>query len=228
MPYIDCSGAQPAAQAPLPAACQPGTPVSASTVIMILGDSITGAGQSGAPDPYPAKLQRLLGSEFFVMNFGCGYATMQNTTNAYASSPQWTAVHSAQLGPSPSFICIIQLGSNDAQAQFWNPAGYKSAYLEMISALKKQAPQARVVLSIPPPLGMDGACAQMSKQAIDQELPRIITEISHEAGLEDPIKTNEAFQGENLAALLPDGCHPADAGHSKIAQAFKTHLLYGR
>lgn len=83
--------------------------------VACVGDSITFGTLSSNPDTksYPAQLQKLLGDEYEVVNFGVGCATLMDCTDLpYKTTPRYQ--------PSLDFdanTVIIMLGSNDSNFQ---------------------------------------------------------------------------------------------------------------
>src|SRR5262245_57930852 len=92
--------------------------VSAAPIkIACVGDSITeGAGLSNpSTQSYPARLQKLLGTNYNVRNFGVsGRTLLKKGDFPYWKEAAYTNSHT--LNPD---IVIIQLGTNDSKPQNW-------------------------------------------------------------------------------------------------------------
>ncbi len=144
--------------------------------VACIGDSLTrGDGSHERRPPkrlaqrgnYPAKLQELLGTGFWVRNFGHGGATACNSseipmaaTREFAAARRWR----------PD-VAVLMLGTNDAKKQHWEAAtpcggapAYRSGLLQLLRALgvaanvqsaRRERPPPLVVLLHPPPVLRD-------------------------------------------------------------------------
>src|SRR5688500_19400804 len=91
--------------------------VAAQVKVACVGDSITeGSGLSNpAVESYPARLQRLLGTNYMVRNFGVSGRTLLRQGDL----PYWREVaftNSQNFGPD---IVIIQLRTNESKPNNW-------------------------------------------------------------------------------------------------------------
>ena len=92
--------------------------------VACLGDSLTrGDGTHERHPPkrlaqrgnYPARLQALLGSGFWVRNFGHGGATACNSSDVpYIATRELAAARRWQPD-----VAVLMLGTNDAKTQHW-------------------------------------------------------------------------------------------------------------
>ena len=108
--------------------------------VACIGNSIThGSGidmqeQRG----YPAQLQQLLGSDYYVKNYGVGARTMLNNgDHPYMNEMAWRDA----LAFRPDIV-IIKLGTNDSKDFIWNAHKneYEVDYQSMIDQLKPLEP----------------------------------------------------------------------------------------
>ena len=86
--------------------------------VACIGNSIThGSGiDMQEQNGYPAQLQRLLGSDYYVRNFGVGGRTMlQKGDHPYMIEQAWRDAQ--QFRPD---IVVIKLGTNDSKDYNWN------------------------------------------------------------------------------------------------------------
>ena len=88
------------------------------TIVSCIGDSITSGVGVGNPatESYPAKLQKLLGTNYTVLNYGVsGTTALIQGDMPYVATSAFTASHQA---PLPNIV-VIMLGSNDSKSQNW-------------------------------------------------------------------------------------------------------------
>src|SRR5690348_3809700 len=85
--------------------------------IACIGDSITmGSGLANpAVESYPGRLQRLLGTNYVVRNYGLSGRTLLKE----GDFPYWTESAFTQSKNWAPDIVIIQLGTNDSKPQNW-------------------------------------------------------------------------------------------------------------
>ena len=124
----------------------PQHPVGAKRVACI-GNSIThGSGidmqeQKG----YPAQLQRLLGRNFVVKNYGVGARCMMATSDhPYMQEQAWRDAKA--FCPD---IVLIKLGTNDSKDYQWNQQQYELDYQAMIDTLKALPSHPQIYLCTP-------------------------------------------------------------------------------
>lgn len=95
-------------------------------------------------DSYPSQLQKQLGSNYRVMNFGHNGATLLKAGhNAYDKTPEFTAA----LTFSPD-IAIIHLGLNDTDPRDWPDykENFEADYADLISAFRESNPAVKVYI----------------------------------------------------------------------------------
>lgn len=87
---------------------------------------------------YPAQLQQMLGSDYYVKNYGVGARTMLNNgDHPYMLEQAWRDAQAFKPN-----IVIIKLGTNDSKDYIWNDhkAEYEVDYQTMIDKLKPMVP----------------------------------------------------------------------------------------
>ena len=103
--------------------------------VACIGNSITdGSGIDMAPvQGYPAQLQRLLGSDYQVRNYGVSARTLLNKgDHPYMQELAWRDVQAWHPD-----IAVIKLGTNDSKPENWQYGSEFEANLrEMLDALK--------------------------------------------------------------------------------------------
>ena len=199
------------AQAPAAPAQAPAAPVR----IACVGDSITfGKGTSRGPDEkfnsYPALLQRMLGREAEVGNFGKNGSTL---LNAGGRPYQKLPMLKAALAFNPGVV-VIQLGTNDTLPVNWaHKDQFVADYLELVRQFQALTPATRIFLCLPPWIGI-AKSVNFSESALQEQLP-LIKKVAEEKGA-TVIDVHGAFLDKKN--LLADGLHPNDEGAAVLAK----------
>ncbi|MDE7336146.1 MAG: cyclically-permuted mutarotase family protein [Muribaculaceae bacterium] len=120
---------------------------SAKVKVACIGNSITYGYK--LPDreinAYPSQLQRMLGDEYEVGNFGHSGATLLNRGhNPYMKLPEFRAA----LDFKPD-IAVIHLGVNDTDPRNWPNFGsqFVGDYLALIDSVRASNPNVRVIIA---------------------------------------------------------------------------------
>jgi lysophospholipase L1-like esterase len=193
----------------------------AMTIVSCIGDSITsGVGVNNpAIESYPAKLQKLLGTNYTVLNYGVsGTTALIQGDMPYVATSAFTASHQA---PLPNIV-VIMLGSNDSKSQNWaHGTNFLSNYGSIIKSYTNLSSLPRVLLCTPPP------CFGANTPLIDPGI--VATNISP---LVRQLGTNFGLQVIDMQILLagdgewfPDNVHPNSPGTSVMAAIDYTGIL---
>ena len=206
------------------------TPKEDAIKVACIGNSITdGHGIDFAPaNGYPAQLQKLLGKDYWVKNFGVSARTMLNKGYyPYMNEMAWKDA----LAFKPDIV-IIKLGTNDSKPENWQyNAEFKQDLQQMITTLRPD-------LLKPAKKGKKN-----KKQAIKNEGPQIflctpIPAFKPSWNINDGIITNNIIPiqqevakeynlqvidlhslfGDDKDTMLGDGIHPNGKGAQKMAQ----------
>jgi acyl-CoA thioesterase I len=213
------------------------TPYANATKVACVGDSITAGYLSSCELDYPNQLQRLLGEQWNVRNFGVGGTTLlRRADHPYVN----TSAYSKALAFEADIV-VIMLGTNDAKRSNWRLASqFLGDYQSLIGAFKATVSKPAIYVMKPPPLYRDRVYYDMNQSAINTALPRLVDEVARASLLPSaPIDLFDLFQQhcpvENgmpghppsvvdvpcdwIASGGTDACHPNDEGYGKIAQA---------
>ena len=180
--------------------------------IACVGDSITeGTGLSSpTTQSYPARLQRLLGTNYNVKNFGVSGRTLLKR----GDFPYWKErayTNSLTLNPD---IVIIQLGTNDSKPQNWRyGTNFVSDYNELIASYASLTSSPAIYLCTPCPVYANGAY-DIRPGIVATNIAPLVREIatSHSFPV---IELQTRMAG--LAALFPDTVHPNTRGMAVMA-----------
>src|SRR5436309_12171710 len=124
--------------------------------IACIGDSITEGAGLGNPsvESYPARLQRLLGTNAVVRNYGVsGRTLLKEGDFPYWKEPFFKQSHDWQ----PDTV-IIQLGTNDSKPQNWRyGTNFVSEYEQLVASYSSLTSGPRIFVCTPCPVYGSGA-----------------------------------------------------------------------
>ena len=201
--------------APAQLASDPNAPSpspTAPTRLACVGDSIT----YGAMVPsrefqsYPAQLQRMLGKDWEVRNFGASGKTLLKAGDA---PYQKDGVFTAALKYNPQVV-VIMLGTNDTKPQNWKSKDqFPGDYKDLIEKFRALESKPRIYICHPIPVIGPGNYG-INEAGVDEEIPMIDT-VAQEKHVE-VIDTHGVLAGHD--ELLPDRVHPNATGDTLIAK----------
>lgn len=179
--------------------------------VACIGNSITdGHGIDLAPQRgYPAQLQRMLGNDYWVKNFGVSGRTMLNKGDLpYMNETAWKDA----LAFNPDIV-IIKLGTNDSKPQNWQYSKeFKQDLTQMIKALDPK--KTKIYLCTPIPALKPSW--NINEMIIANEIIPMQQKVAKEYKLE-VIDLHTLF-GNDSEKMQDDGIHPNDKGVRSIAQ----------
>ena len=198
--------------------------------VACIGNSITdGHGIDFAPvNGYPAQLQKLLGNDYYVKNFGVSARTMLNKGDyPYMNEMAWK--DAVAFKPD---VVIIKLGTNDSKPQNWQYGEeFKQDLKQMITTLRPDLAQPakkgkknkkqviknegpKIILCTPIPAFKKSW--GINDEIITKNIIPIQQEVAQEYNLQ-VIDLHSLF-GDGKNTMLNDGIHPNDKGAQKMAQ----------
>lgn len=181
--------------------------------VACIGNSITdGYGIDMAEQQgYPAHLQRLLGSDYHVKNFGIGGRTLLNKGDLpYQREVSW---HDA-VAFRPD-IAIIKLGTNDSKPENWQYGeGFRADLQRMIDTLRANGNQPRIILCTPIPAFKP--TWNISDSVLVNGIIPVINKVAKKNKLQViDLHTRYAADGDKM---LRDGIHPDTKGVRRMAE----------
>lgn len=181
--------------------------------VACIGNSITdGFGIDMAEQQgYPAQLQRLLGSGYYVRNFGVSSRTLLNKGDRpYQNERAWRDA----LAFKPDIV-LIKLGTNDSKPENWQYGKDFAADLQqMVDALKAGENHPRIVLCTPIPAFKP--TWNINDSVIVNGITPIINKVAKKNKLQ-VVDLHTCFAGEG-DKMLADGIHPDAKGARRLAE----------
>ncbi len=178
----------------------------APQIVACVGDSITfGAGiKNRNQNSYPAQLQKMLGDEYKVINFGFSARTLLKKGNY----PYWNEkMYQRALASNPSYV-IIKLGSNDVKQKNWKYKDeFKSDLKEFSESFMNLASRPKVFLSYPVPVQVSKF--DITEKIIANGVIPFVKAVAEDLNL-SIIDFHSAVPAEKH--YFSDGVHPNAAG----------------
>ena len=212
------------------------TPQPEAIRVACIGNSITdGHGIDMAPAyGYPAELQKILGKDYWVKNFGVSARTLLNKGDfPYMKEMAWRDA----LAFRPDVV-IIKLGTNDSKPQNWQHADeFRQDLEQMLTTLrpdlaqpvkkgkkaKKQpasSAKPRIILCTPIPAFK--STWDINDSVIVNGIIPIQQEVAKKYGLQ-VIDLHTLFAGDS-DKMLSDGIHPDGKGARRMAEIIAAEM----
>jgi lysophospholipase L1-like esterase len=180
--------------------------------VACVGDSITFGATiiDRNKNSYPAQLQKLLGDQFLVKNFGVNSATLLKKGNR----PYW---QTDRFKPSHKFnpdIVIIKLGTNDTKPDNWKHiSNFIKEYIELVKTYQELPSKPTVYICYPVPVYR--TTWGINEKNIKEEMA-MIKKIAEKTGasiidLHKPMSNKESYYSG-------DKIHPNAKGAGVIAE----------
>ncbi|MBR2046053.1 MAG: hypothetical protein IJ958_07955 [Agathobacter sp.] len=184
--------------------------------ILCIGDSITfGSGVTffRRSKSFPAALERLLGKEFQVLNYGIPGATM----SLKSDKPYSESFFQDARNTNPE-ICLLMLGTNDSKPHNWNAYLYEKSLKECIKEVLQFPSKPQLYLMLPPAafsVGGKPIVYEIRDEVIRAEVCPIVKAQAqkYNIGIIDLYSVME-----NHPEYFVDGVHPNEQGNQCIAE----------
>lgn len=197
--------------------------------VACVGDSITFRyGFEDEPENnYPYVLQELLGSEYWVKNFGeSGTCVQENVDDAYITHDKYTESLEFQAD-----ILLFMLGTNDSKAWNWkDEESFRQAYEKMLDSYMdvENPPEMYVVIS-PKAFYINGKDSGTAEFGIEPEhvdqIVKIQLEVAEERGYS--VINMYEISKENPTWFEEDGIHPTLEGAKGLAEIVAETIARG-
>jgi lysophospholipase L1-like esterase len=176
--------------------------------VACVGDSITEGYASN--DPYPAQLQRLLGTGYDVKNFGVSGRTLLKKGDA----PYWKQKAYTDAKAFQPNVVIIMLGTNDTKPQNWKfKDDFAADYKALVESFKNLDSKPVVFICRPPPVFGAGNY-DITEPNLRALIP-IMDQVVEDEGA-TMLDMHEALQDH--PETEPDRVHPNASGDGIIAK----------
>lgn len=181
--------------------------------VACIGNSITDGSGINMSDlyGYPARLQEILGSDFYVKNFGVSARTMLNKGDfPYMKEQAW--LDALEFNPD---IAIIKLGTNDSKDLNWKYGKeFKQDMQEMIDRLKSLPSKPVIYLATPIPAYKPSWT--INDSVIVNGIIPVIKQLAKKNKLK-VIDMHTMMAGDEKL-IQRDGIHPNEQGAAKMAK----------
>lgn len=195
--------------------------------VACVGDSITyGHSVSGwSKNNYPAVLQKILGDEYHVANFGVsGACVSENGNKPYTSR----TVYEESIKYEPD-ILLIMIGSNDSKPRNWtNIETFLKEYQELLDTYLEQNKCPKVYIGIcAKSYYVNGRTSGPAKFSIQPEIvDQIANALKEKYEKEDVVIVDiNALTGKHSEWFEKDGIHPNKDGAKVIADEFGKKII---
>ena len=214
-------------------------PLANSVRVACIGNSITDGHGIDMCDErgYPALLQRLLGSDYHVRNFGVSARTLLNKgDHPYMKEPAWRAaldfIHpSYEKESSSPDVVVIKLGTNDSKPDNWKHGDEFDHDLQqmidslspLVPVMKRGKPTKKMVRAASPriflctPIPAVKPSWGISDSVITAAIIPIINKVAQRNGLR-VIDLYNQFDASSSELMQSDGIHPTEKGCSRMAE----------
>jgi acyl-CoA thioesterase-1 len=189
--------------------------------IACVGDSITeGSGLANpALEAYPPRLQRLLGTNYTVMNYGVSGRTLLKK----GDFPYWNEAAFTNSRTFNPDIVIIQLGTNDGKPYNWiYGTNFVTDYKALIAIYQALPSAPKVYLCSPCPVYGSGAY-DINPGVVRTNIAPAVRALASELGL--PLIDLQARMTNST--WFPDTVHPDSKGMTAMAAVMFEGLAGG-
>ena len=183
--------------------------------VACVGDSITYGCmlRNRGKNNYPAVLNRLLGENYCVNNFGYTDRTAIKSGDLPFTNEK---LYRQSLDFNPNIV-IFLLGSNDSKSRNWNEEKFIKDYGEILDTYLALDSLQKLYILIPPPLFevRGKVLYKLRKEVVENEIRPAVMRIAEEKGVEC-IDLYEVFKDKK--ELFADGVHPNPKGSKLLAE----------
>lgn len=197
--------------------CQEKEPIRVACV----GDSITFGStiMNKEENSYPVLLDKMLGEDYQVQNFGMSGRTMLfNPAEAYIKTQHYKDM--LEFKPDVVLIC---LGTNDSKITYRDIASeYEADYNSMIDSISTALPDSRIILMTPPKAHNDITKFKIDAKYITESIVPSVEKVAFDNNLEI-IDLHPIF-ADYVDYLMPDKVHPSAMGAALMVNRIHDYL----
>lgn len=179
--------------------------------VACVGNSITENYALPQKDKYPTILQRLLGSQYEVRNYGIGGRTMLKKGNY----PYWNEARYREAITWNPDIVVIEMGTNDAKPKNWvHKEQFVVDYIEFVNSFKNLSARPNIYLCYPLPAFL-GNVLPVNDHTITAEIIPMIKQVRSKTKAKI-IDLHTPFIGKS--GFVYDKIHPNSKGTIAMAR----------
>lgn len=188
--------------------------------VACIGNSITFGHGLKREETYPAQLQKILGDEWNVQNFGVsGRTLLRNGDYPYVKEKAYADAKA--FAPD---VVLIKLGTNDAKPQNWKfEKEFTADYSAMIEELQALPSKPLIILCLPVPAY--GINFNINDSIVNHQLVFKVTDVASLKKLQ-LIDLHKPLS--NHPEWFPDKIHPNAAGAEEMAKVIAKKLKSNR
>ncbi len=190
-------------------------PLEENFKLLLVGDSIT---EGTFTSSYPSELQKLVGEDYEVLNFGVsGSSAADSAQFPYRS----TDVYEKSLQQENVISIVLMFGTNDTSVNSWiDRDSFKIAYIDLVDDYLQSYPDAKLYLcTISQAFYLEGHQEGEAEYGIQPDIVVIVNEVIHEVANEYQLPLIDVFAltNANNPWFFDDGIHPNADGNIAIA-----------
>lgn len=179
--------------------------------VACVGNSITENYALSLKDKYPTILQRLLGTQYDVRNYGIGGRTMLRKGNY----PYWNEIRYKEVLAWNPDIVIIKMGTNDAKPGNWvHKEEFMTDYIDFVNSFKYLTSKPKIYLCYPLP-AFPGNALPVDDHIITDEMIPMIKQVGNRTETKI-IDLHTPFIGKS--DFVYDKIHPNVKGTTAMAR----------
>lgn len=179
--------------------------------VACLGDSITFGVGAASGWSWPDQLDRMLGTQWDVRNYGhSGASVAKQEKHTIWSQKEYQ--NALQFHPD---VVVVLLGTNDTKPENWEKkAEFPKLYKELVASFQSLSSKPRIFCGFPPYVAKQGAFG-INEAGVREQIP-MIQQVAADRGA-GVIDVHGAT--ENHDEFFKDNVHPSTEGAAVIAKA---------
>lgn len=193
--------------------------------IACIGDSITfGAGvmRTRKADAWTFLLEKSLGKDFQVLNYGVSGATLQRE----GDSPYRKVGYLKRLKNAQPELIVLMLGTNDTKPFNWDEERFAREYEQLVQELKDKHWPHRLILMVPPKAFPEEQSGVVAFDIQNDPICDSIRPLVFSLGEKFDLQVIDLYAlTEDHPEYYGDGVHPNELGNRVIAERLQKQII---